>query len=101
MIIAIPTSGQAPISVLRPSLIHIRRTQEIKELYPKLLEILDSPFKDQSGLMDIPSCKHSLSPQVRGEFRESLRRQLFGWKPLLSLRMRLSVADFLWVGGFG
>lgn len=65
-------------------------------LLPRILEILKPQSDDHSVRVTVPSWM-SLTPEMRGDFRKSLTRHLFGWDVLLSLRMRLSLADFAWV----
>ena len=65
-------------------------------LHSQVLEAINLEFPDHSAFVTVPTWG-SLTPETRSQFRASLARNLFGWDVLLSLRMRLSVADFAWV----
>jgi hypothetical protein len=57
---------------------------------------------DNNG-MDIDSDSNQgsqITPAVKEEFRDSLRRHLFKWEGLMSLRIRLAFCDFAWVHSF-
>jgi hypothetical protein len=45
----------------------------------------------------LPSWTQGLNDDLRPQLRKSLTTHLFGWPNLLSLRMRLSIADQCWV----
>ena len=87
--------------MLQPFLLHLRDSKRLAKIHPQLLDILRSNLRqDQSknmtlasveGLQDIPM------DVLRQLFRTSLTTNLFGWDELLSLRMRLALADFSWV----
>lgn len=92
-----PTAaGLAPLSLLRPFLFRLRDQKKLRMLLPRILEILPPQFYDHSVRVTVPSWT-SLTSEMRRDFRKSLTRHLFGWDVLLSLRMRLSLADFAWV----
>lgn len=61
------------------------------------MEILQPQMHDHSVDINVPLWAGALTPDVRRDFKRSLARHLFGWDVLLSLRMRLSMADFAWV----
>ena len=91
-------AGSEPLHVLRPYLFHLRDQRKLAPLHPRFLEILKPTFADHSVGIHIPQYTGEMTPEVRRDFRTSLSRHLFGWDILLSLRMRLSLADFAWVG---
>ena len=66
-------------------------------LHEKLLNILQLPIDDYSDKILIPSLQGTPSSEVRECFRESLSAHLFGWPEVTVLRLRLSLADFIWV----
>ncbi|KAG6888595.1 hypothetical protein C0995_007114 [Termitomyces sp. Mi166 len=72
----------------------INRTK-LSILYPRILAILKPKSDDHSLLVNVPTWA-SMTPELRRIFRTSLVRHLFGWDVLFSLRMRLSMADFVW-----
>ncbi|EDR10144.1 uncharacterized protein LACBIDRAFT_318182 [Laccaria bicolor S238N-H82] len=88
--------GSEPLHVLRPYLFHLRNQRKLASLHPHFLEILKPTFADHSVDIHIPQCTGEMTPELRRDFRTSLSRHLFGWDVLLSLRMRLSLADFAW-----
>lgn len=90
-------SGFAPLYLLRPTLFHLSPTR-LNHLHARLLQILRPEFIDDHSLnIAIHPWSGRLSPDMRSEFRNSLSNHLFGWDVLLSLRMRLSLADLAWV----
>ena len=91
-------AGSEPLHVLRPYLFHLRDQRKLAPLHPRFLEILKPTIADHSVDIYIPQYTGEMTPEVRRDFRTSLSRHLFGWDVLLSLRMRLSLADFAWVG---
>ncbi|KAF9465990.1 putative zinc-finger of transcription factor IIIC complex-domain-containing protein [Collybia nuda] len=88
-------TGFAPLHMLRPFFFHLRDREKLRILLPRILEILKPRFDDHSAYVTVPACT-SLTTEMRGIFRKSLTQHLFGWDVLLSLRMRLSLADFAW-----
>ncbi|KIJ96924.1 hypothetical protein K443DRAFT_133983 [Laccaria amethystina LaAM-08-1] len=89
-------AGSEPLHVLRPYLFNLRNQRRLASLHPRFLEILKLTFADHSIDIHIPQCTGEMTPELRRDFRTSLSRHLFGWDVLLSLRMRLSLADFAW-----
>jgi len=88
--------GQAPIHLLRPSFMYLRQPGKLSQFHSYILEILRPDFVDHSTDIILLPWSGELVPEIRREFRRSLAKHLFGWDSLLSLRMRLSVADFSW-----
>ncbi|KAG6827225.1 hypothetical protein H0H92_012724 [Tricholoma furcatifolium] len=92
----VPTAaGLAPLYVLRPFFFQLRERAKLNALYRRILEILQPQNDDHSVLINLPVWK-DMTPDFRQTFRRSLVQHLFGWDVLLSLRMRLSMADFVW-----
>ncbi|KAF5309828.1 hypothetical protein D9619_010322 [Psilocybe cf. subviscida] len=92
-------SGLAPLHVLRPLLIHLRDRSRLARLHARLLQILrmQAPTDNAAKVVAPPTWDGgALSEGFRQQFRASLATSLFGWDDLLSLRMRLSLADFAW-----
>jgi general transcription factor 3C protein 4 len=87
--------------MLRPYLLHLGDSKRIRECYGQLLDIIRPTSSDDcSQLVDIPSwCPGEVGAELREQFRISLATNFYGWDELLSLRMRLSLADFAWVTG--
>ncbi|KAJ3821273.1 transcription factor IIIC subunit delta N-term-domain-containing protein [Lentinula raphanica] len=107
--------GLSPLSRLRFVFFHLRQYSDLSHLHSRLVEILkltdyelegsergdhtlgihlntwsgqdDERMQDNVDLNDF---------HVRKDLRNSLKRHLFGYSQMLSLRMRLSVADYAW-----
>ncbi|KAK7435518.1 hypothetical protein VKT23_019640 [Stygiomarasmius scandens] len=89
--------GASPLQILRFTFFHLRRKPVLNRIHSQLLEVLGIPSEDHSVGIVVPKWpQEQLSPEMRAEFRSSLASHLFGWDVLLSLRMRLSLADFAW-----
>jgi len=88
--------GLAPLHVLRPIFFYLRKNGKLNLLHSRVLEALRPHLVDHPMNVSILPWAGDLIPEMRREFRSSLARYLFGWDILLSLRMRLSVADFVW-----
>ncbi|KAF8192909.1 hypothetical protein BJ912DRAFT_961343 [Pholiota molesta] len=70
------SSRLSPLHMLRPFFLHLRNPAKLDLLHAQFLE--------------------ALQPKSTLRFRDALTTHLFGWDNLLSLRMRLSLADFAW-----
>ncbi|KAK1231489.1 hypothetical protein PQX77_005400 [Marasmius sp. AFHP31] len=93
--------GFAPLHILRPVPFHMRSRSLLDRLHMVFIRIFglqDSDSTIMSDNIDVTAWKFqeisSQSLGARREFRESLTMHLFGWDPLMSLRMRLSLADY-------
>lgn len=89
-------SGNAPIHHLRALMLHLRSNTRFAALCPQVLTILSQVPSDQTTTMVLPSWTQGLNDDLRLQLRKSLSTHLFGWPNLLSLRMRLSIADLCW-----
>jgi general transcription factor 3C polypeptide 4 len=91
-------SGEDPICLLRSVFLYLREDGVLPRLHSHVLDVLSARILDPlPPLPAIPMWHGKLEPGMRRAFRRSLRRNLFGWDDLLSLRIRLSVADYCWV----
>ena len=90
--------GRGTLDLLRPYLFRLSDRGKLNELHPRILQVLDPSPDDHSLTIDILPCLSNLSAEVRQRFRKSLSRHLFGYDALESLRIRLVLADFIWVG---
>ncbi|THH15736.1 hypothetical protein EW146_g4774 [Bondarzewia mesenterica] len=89
-------SGSAPIALLRPLFFHLQNRGRLYELQPRILEILrNTPVNEPHSFLD-PVTSDQLTDDARKSIRRSLTQHLFGYNSLLSLRLRLAVADFCW-----
>ena len=85
--------------MLRPFLLRLRDPVELDRLRERLLEVLrpGSQQEDDSLKIHLTSWEGEITSDVRVKFRVGLSTNLFGSDDLLSLRMRLSLADISWV----
>ncbi|KAJ7230497.1 transcription factor IIIC subunit delta N-term-domain-containing protein, partial [Mycena pura] len=89
-----PASGETPLHLLRPIFL---RSLDLLELHPRVVEALLANSKTCPPAPEIPPWGGAADdPQLRAELRKSLKEHLFGCDVLLSLRLRLSLADFCW-----
>lgn len=78
-------------------MLHLRSNARFVALLPQILEILSQVPPNQTTSIVLPSWTQGLNDDLRPQLRKSLTTHLFGWPNLLSLRMRLSIADQCWV----
>lgn len=94
-------SGCVPLHLLRPIFLHFEKSERFQQLLGFVFQVLQQPFDDDSvNIVVAPWSAGGLVPELKADFRRSLTTHLFGWDNLLSLRMRLSVADLCWVSFF-
>jgi hypothetical protein len=94
-------SGCVPLHLLRPIFLHFGKSERFQHLLGFIFQVLQQPFDDESvNVVVAPWSAGGLVPELKADFRRSLTTHLFGWDNLLSLRMRLSVADLCWVSIF-
>ena len=89
-------AGYAPLYLLRPFLFRLRDKKVFSVLHSRVLDAIKPESSDHSTSVTV-SPWATLTPETRSQFRASVTANLFGWDVLLSLRMRLSLADFAWV----
>ncbi|KAJ7594097.1 putative zinc-finger of transcription factor IIIC complex-domain-containing protein [Mycena floridula] len=88
-------TGEAPVAQLRSTFYRLRQPEVLQRLHLQLLGVLKLPSIDHSiGITVL--WNGPLTPPARKEMRASLTTHLFGWSSLVSLRMRLSLADLAW-----
>jgi general transcription factor 3C protein 4 len=87
-------SGSTPLYLLRSIFLHL---QELLELQPRVIKILLANADIYPPSPVVPSWSGNVDPQLRGDFRKSIKQHLYKCNVLLSLRLRLSVAEFCWV----
>jgi hypothetical protein len=98
-------SGYDPIHLLRSVLLYLRDEGNLQRLHSRVLGILslhpvlmvDPSLATTHAASALPSWEDEVTPEMRRSFRGSLRQELYGWGDLMSLRMRLSLADYCWV----
>lgn len=91
---------RGPLDLLRPYLFQLYDRSRLDDLHSRVLQILPFLDEDHSLAIVVPPCTVSLSHEVRRRFREGLSQHLFGYDALLSLRMRLLLADLTWVSRY-
>jgi general transcription factor 3C protein 4 len=96
LILATTAAGLAPLYLLRPFFFRLRDKKMLSVLHSRVLDVITPEFSDHSALVTVSSWAN-LTPETQSQFRASMASNLFGWDILLSLRMRLSLADFAWV----
>ncbi|KAJ7489173.1 putative zinc-finger of transcription factor IIIC complex-domain-containing protein [Mycena latifolia] len=90
-------AGFSPAHLLRPFFFNLP-PRKLNALHARILEILAPNYPDHTTGIVIAPWTGEVIPALRSEFRSSLSRHLYGWDVLLSLRMRLALADFAWKG---
>lgn len=97
-------TGYDPIHLLRSVLLYLRDEGNLQRLHSRVLGILslhpvlmiDPSLPTPNAASALPSWEDEASPEMRRSFCRSLRQELYGWDDLMSLRMRLSLADYCW-----
>ncbi|KAJ7779200.1 putative zinc-finger of transcription factor IIIC complex-domain-containing protein [Mycena metata] len=88
-------SGFSPAHLLRPIFFKLH-SRKLNQLHARVLDILMPSLPDHSASIAIAPWTGELIPELRREFRDSIRRHLYGWDYMLQFRMRLALADFAW-----
>ncbi|KAI0693750.1 transcription factor IIIC subunit delta N-term-domain-containing protein [Cytidiella melzeri] len=89
------TSGDAPIAILRASLVRLRSTETISKHAKSVLGVLGSihPVDDSTDI-SLPQWFDNLTAEMREQYRRSLRMHIFGRHALLSQRLKAFLAGF-------
>ncbi|OCH96338.1 hypothetical protein OBBRIDRAFT_787420 [Obba rivulosa] len=88
-------SGETPLAMLRSAFLHLRDPSRLHELRTGLLQIIQQPGALENGAkILLHPYSGDLSPDTRQQLRRSLSTHLFGWAPVLSSRLKLTLADF-------
>ncbi|KAJ7780218.1 transcription factor IIIC subunit delta N-term-domain-containing protein [Mycena maculata] len=85
--------GTTPLHLLRPIFLQL---QDLLDLQPRVLETLLQNADIWPSSPVLTPWPGEDGPALRTTFRQSLKQHMFGCNVLLSLRLRLSVADFCW-----
>ena len=87
--------GDAPLSILRPTLLHLRDPARLARIAGNVLELLKGPQPhEDSAALELPQWSGELTPEFREQFQRSLRTHLFGRSNLLSQRLRIALASY-------
>ncbi|KAJ7233033.1 transcription factor IIIC subunit delta N-term-domain-containing protein [Mycena rebaudengoi] len=84
------SSGITPLHILRSFFL---RRGDLLELLPNVLDILSTGSDAYPSMPALSPWADDIGPSSRLQWRKSLKQHLFGCNILLSLRLRLSVAD--------
>ncbi|KAJ6485623.1 transcription factor IIIC subunit delta N-term-domain-containing protein [Mycena sanguinolenta] len=87
------SSGSTPLNLLRPIFLHL---EDLLEHQPRVIQILLANSDTYPPSPDLPAWSGEVNSQMRLDFRRSVKQHLYGCNILLSLRLRLSVAEFCW-----
>ncbi|KAH6909807.1 transcription factor IIIC subunit delta N-term-domain-containing protein [Coprinopsis sp. MPI-PUGE-AT-0042] len=90
------SSPVVPLHLLRPTFSRLQGRATFEGNREGVLGILRTPVQDTSADIHLPKVQGPLNDDARQQVRMSLKTQLFGWRETVSLRMRLSIADFVW-----
>lgn len=87
--------GDAPLSILRPTLLHLRDPARLARIAGNILELLKGPQPhEDSATLELHQWSGELTPEFREQFQRSLRTHLFGRSNLLSQRLRIALASY-------
>jgi general transcription factor 3C protein 4 len=75
----------------------LRKEGRLLDLQTPILDILRRQLPEIPNTFGFNPWEKELTLPLQQAFQRSLTRHLFGWDIILSLRMRLAVADFCWV----
>lgn len=87
--------GDSPLSMMRPTLLHLRDPARLARISGNVLELLKGPQPhEDSATLELPQWSGELTPEFREQFQRSLRTHLFGRSNLLSQRLRIALASY-------
>lgn len=86
-------SGCTPLALLRPIFLHL---EDLLKLQPRVIQILLAEADRYSPSPVLPTWSGDADPQLRLDFRRSLKQHLYGCNILHSARLKLAVAEFCW-----
>ena len=107
-------SGRASLDMLRPILFSMRNGKRLDLMHEKALEVLRRGLTDSDDMkLDIePGLERSTwkgkarantfdndEKNIREGFRKSISKHLFGWDAVTTWRVKLGLADYIWVSG--
>ena len=87
--------GRAPLDLLRPIIFGLQNDDHLHALFQRLLEVLNAPIP--MLLPETYSEARELTPELKNELRDNIGKHLLGSRCLSALRLKLSLADYLWV----
>jgi hypothetical protein len=87
----------APIHLLRPIFAHLREIGASPFLLTHVLDLIRARVTDEAVDLAVVLVSDNDLSRLRPGIRRALTRHLFGSNDLLSLRLRLAVAQFSWV----
>jgi hypothetical protein len=105
-------SGLAPLDILRPILFSMSNGKRLDMIHGKVLDVLSRGVTVPSDMkVDIgPELGEStwkgkgranvLESNIKESFGKSISRHLFGWDAVTAWRVKLGLADYVWVSGY-
>ncbi|KAJ7308537.1 transcription factor IIIC subunit delta N-term-domain-containing protein [Mycena albidolilacea] len=90
---SISASGCTPLALLRPIFLHL---EDLLKLQPRVIQILLAEADRYPPSPVLPTWSGDVDPQLRLDFRRSLKQHLYGCNILHSARLKLAVAEFCW-----
>ncbi len=105
-------SGWAPLDILRPILFSMSNGKRLNTIHGKVLEVLSRGVTVPNDMkVDIgPELGEStwkgkgranvLETNIKEGFRKSISKHLFGWDAVTAWRVKLGLADYVWVSGY-
>ncbi|KAF9527262.1 transcription factor IIIC subunit delta N-term-domain-containing protein [Crepidotus variabilis] len=91
------STGFSPLYTLRPYFIQLQDRERLNRLHTQLLNILRPPSAEDFSKDNILAPWSSdLDSDFKPDLRLSFATHLYGWDQVLALKMRLSLADFIW-----
>ncbi|KAI6010591.1 transcription factor IIIC subunit delta N-term-domain-containing protein [Pisolithus marmoratus] len=86
-----------PAHLLRGIFLHLADTTRFERLCRALLNLLEHDIQeDPSTTVIIPEWTRPYSEEIKIRLRKSFATHFFGWDSLLSIRMKLALADECW-----
>lgn len=107
--ITVIASGRAPLDILRPILFSMSNGKRLDMIHEKVLEVLSR------GVAVLNNMKVDIGPELGGRtrkgkgranvpetnikegFRKNISKHLFGWDAVTAWRVKLGLADYVWV----
>ncbi|VDC03351.1 unnamed protein product [Peniophora sp. CBMAI 1063] len=95
-VLALPpsTAGRAPLDLLRPIIFGLQNDEHLTALFSRLLELLNAPIPIL--LPETYPESREVTTELRGEVRDNIGKHLLGSQRMTAIRLRLSLADYLW-----
>ena len=103
-------SGWAPLDTLRPILFSMSIGKRLNMIHGKVLEMLSRgvtvpndmkvDIGPELGTWKGKGRANVLETNIKEGFRKSISKHLFGWDAVATWRVKLGLADYVWVSGY-